>query len=345
MRDLGTPVYSRRLFEEVFAQFPDRARIFLVRPKERRWAAALPIAITTSWKCHGRPRSPRIDRCVRTTCSIGGSLNGRSARGLAFWTSEGRRRTWGPTTSSGNGVHCPSRCGGNTSRSRVGTFPITARRIQDLPARLPCGNGCRSDRERYRSTHRSVDTVNRPTELRKLHGAGRQRDPIPARHQAEGRVLRAVATIGRQSLHIDAETLHATVDSYGISLSRRDADSILKDADGFCEPFSSTWGRIRSLFDRCVGAYQHATCIHDMNHPIRDSLKERFNAVIDGGCCSSTSSTFHKRLRTAWRCSPWADTTWRAPRPTTSWDTGFTNSARSCSTASSAVRTVLSPSA
>ncbi len=31
MRDLGTPVYSRRLFEEVFAQFPDRARIFLVR--------------------------------------------------------------------------------------------------------------------------------------------------------------------------------------------------------------------------------------------------------------------------------------------------------------------------
>jgi FemAB-related protein (PEP-CTERM system-associated) len=31
MRDLGTPVYSRRLFEEVFAQFPNQARVFLVR--------------------------------------------------------------------------------------------------------------------------------------------------------------------------------------------------------------------------------------------------------------------------------------------------------------------------
>jgi FemAB-related protein (PEP-CTERM system-associated) len=31
MRDLGTPVYSRRLFEEVFAQFPETSRVFLVQ--------------------------------------------------------------------------------------------------------------------------------------------------------------------------------------------------------------------------------------------------------------------------------------------------------------------------
>jgi hypothetical protein len=97
-----------------------------------------------------------------------------------------------------------------------------------------------------------------------------------------GASFERVATIGRQSLCIDAETLHATVDSYGISLSRRDADSILKDADGFCEPFFLHLGA-SEVCSIDASAYQHATCIHDMNHPIRDSLKERFNAVIDGG--------------------------------------------------------------
>lgn len=40
MRDLGTPVYSRRLFEEVFAAFPDRTRLFAVRTAEGRCVAA-----------------------------------------------------------------------------------------------------------------------------------------------------------------------------------------------------------------------------------------------------------------------------------------------------------------
>ena len=31
MRDLGTPVYSRRLFEEVLRTFPDRAQLHIVR--------------------------------------------------------------------------------------------------------------------------------------------------------------------------------------------------------------------------------------------------------------------------------------------------------------------------
>jgi FemAB-related protein (PEP-CTERM system-associated) len=41
MRDLGTPVYPRRLFEEVLRAFPDRARIVLVRLEGRPIAAAL----------------------------------------------------------------------------------------------------------------------------------------------------------------------------------------------------------------------------------------------------------------------------------------------------------------
>jgi FemAB-related protein (PEP-CTERM system-associated) len=41
MRDLGTPVYGRRFFAEVLAAFPDRARLVVVRLKDRPVAAAL----------------------------------------------------------------------------------------------------------------------------------------------------------------------------------------------------------------------------------------------------------------------------------------------------------------
>jgi FemAB-related protein (PEP-CTERM system-associated) len=41
MRDLGTPVYARRLFEEVLATFPDRAHIHVVRLNGRAIAAGL----------------------------------------------------------------------------------------------------------------------------------------------------------------------------------------------------------------------------------------------------------------------------------------------------------------
>ncbi len=41
MRDLGTPVYARRFFEEVLGAFPTRARLAVVRLKDRPVAAAL----------------------------------------------------------------------------------------------------------------------------------------------------------------------------------------------------------------------------------------------------------------------------------------------------------------
>ena len=41
MRDLGTPVYSKRFFEEVLRAFPDRARIVCVRYEGRTVAASV----------------------------------------------------------------------------------------------------------------------------------------------------------------------------------------------------------------------------------------------------------------------------------------------------------------
>jgi FemAB-related protein (PEP-CTERM system-associated) len=43
MRDLGTPVFSRRLFENVLLQFPDRAELCVVRCQRRPIAAGLLI--------------------------------------------------------------------------------------------------------------------------------------------------------------------------------------------------------------------------------------------------------------------------------------------------------------
>jgi FemAB-related protein (PEP-CTERM system-associated) len=44
MRDLGTPVYGRRFFEEVLKQFPDRARVFVVRTGTTSVAAGISLA-------------------------------------------------------------------------------------------------------------------------------------------------------------------------------------------------------------------------------------------------------------------------------------------------------------
>ena len=46
MRDLGTPVYTRRLFEQVIATFPDTARVFVVDLAGRPVAASL----TVEWR-------------------------------------------------------------------------------------------------------------------------------------------------------------------------------------------------------------------------------------------------------------------------------------------------------
>lgn len=43
MRDLGTPVYSLRLFDEVLGAFPDRARIVLVSLGDTPVAAGLTV--------------------------------------------------------------------------------------------------------------------------------------------------------------------------------------------------------------------------------------------------------------------------------------------------------------
>jgi FemAB-related protein (PEP-CTERM system-associated) len=52
MRDLGTPVYSRRLFEEILRAFPDRARLTIVRLRD------IPVAAGLSYRTRGVTEVP-----------------------------------------------------------------------------------------------------------------------------------------------------------------------------------------------------------------------------------------------------------------------------------------------
>jgi len=62
MRDLGTPVYSRRFFEEVLRAFPDRTRIHLVRLQGNAVAAGITYrtgaSIETPWASSIRDFNP-----------------------------------------------------------------------------------------------------------------------------------------------------------------------------------------------------------------------------------------------------------------------------------------------
>ena len=62
MRDLGTPVYSRRLFEEVLSAFPDRAQLHIVRLKGEPVAAGLtyrtPTMVQLPWASSIREFNP-----------------------------------------------------------------------------------------------------------------------------------------------------------------------------------------------------------------------------------------------------------------------------------------------
>ena len=67
MRDLGTPVYSRRFFEEVFAQFPTETRVYVVRQGTKEVAAAISYAwrdaVEVPWASslrEFRPLSPNM---------------------------------------------------------------------------------------------------------------------------------------------------------------------------------------------------------------------------------------------------------------------------------------------
>jgi FemAB-related protein (PEP-CTERM system-associated) len=65
MRDLGTPVYSRRLFASILEQFPERAELCVVRQGRKAVAAAL---LLHGWGVTEVPSASSLRAC-NSTCA------------------------------------------------------------------------------------------------------------------------------------------------------------------------------------------------------------------------------------------------------------------------------------
>jgi SAM-dependent methyltransferase len=88
-----------------------------------------------------------------------------------------------------------------------------------------------------------------------------------------------VVTIGRQRLNVTKLSLQENLDKFDIKES---AAELKKKEGGYCEPFFKLMGA--STVDSIdVSDYEHATMLHDMNLPIEDSLKNKFDTVLDSG--------------------------------------------------------------
>lgn len=90
------------------------------------------------------------------------------------------------------------------------------------------------------------------------------------------------ATVGRQSLNLNAAELYRNFQLAGDPIPESTVEKILADSNGYCEQFLSHLGA-KSVTSFDASAYENASVVHDFNLPIRDEFKNRFSAVLDGG--------------------------------------------------------------
>lgn len=86
--------------------------------------------------------------------------------------------------------------------------------------------------------------------------------------------------IGRQFLYVDKTTLATNLRDFGMTAA--DSGDILEQAHGYAEPFLRSLGA-KEVDSIDASAYESASIIHDMNMPVAESHKKRFDVVLDGG--------------------------------------------------------------
>jgi SAM-dependent methyltransferase len=89
-------------------------------------------------------------------------------------------------------------------------------------------------------------------------------------------------TLGRQSLDLLPRLLKVLVEKYGLPSSQLIAELEKTGIPRFSEPFFRLLGA-KEVCSIDVSSYQDTSIVHDMNLPIPDSLKNRFDIVYDGG--------------------------------------------------------------
>jgi hypothetical protein len=88
------------------------------------------------------------------------------------------------------------------------------------------------------------------------------------------------ATLGRQGLHVSKRRLQYNLNEFG--LKNINANDILKRKDGYFEPFLELLGATATdSID--VSTYEGANTIIDMNQPLPDNQKKRYDTLIESG--------------------------------------------------------------
>lgn len=90
------------------------------------------------------------------------------------------------------------------------------------------------------------------------------------------------ATIGRQQILIDLNSLDNLLNLFKISINKIELNDLLHN-DGYAESFLKVLGA-NEICSIDASSYEGASLIHDMNFSIPNHLKNKFSLVIDGGC-------------------------------------------------------------
>lgn len=88
------------------------------------------------------------------------------------------------------------------------------------------------------------------------------------------------ACLGRQGLHVSATRLQRNLNEVG--LNNVNSEDILKEGNGYWEPFiRCLGGRLTDSID--ISDYEGASVLLDLNSPIADIYKGKYDTVIDSG--------------------------------------------------------------
>lgn len=90
------------------------------------------------------------------------------------------------------------------------------------------------------------------------------------------------AMIGRQGMHLKPPALKKNLSAFGHSVDDAEAHRLVHGAGGFAERFLEKLGAGEICSIDAAG-HEQASVLHDLNHPIPESLKNRFTVVLDGG--------------------------------------------------------------
>jgi hypothetical protein len=90
------------------------------------------------------------------------------------------------------------------------------------------------------------------------------------------------ACIGRQALYTSHRQLLMVFEEFGLRPEKALSDPLLRGGTQFAEPFLRYLGA-EEIVSLDASDFEGADITHDMNHPIGQGLKERFDVVFDGG--------------------------------------------------------------